>query len=107
MVRAMEEANFRVETADNGARALEIAFKSRPDLLVLDVDMPILDGITALNRIRNSGYSTPALIVSGAPVHSTLPRNTSVLQKPFTVDQLREAIENQTYTSMPPTRTVG
>lgn len=101
MVRILEKADFRVLTADNGARALEIACKSKPDVLILDVDMPILDGITVLKRIRSSGYATPAVIVSGALVDATPPPNTSVLLKPFTAVQLQDAINQQLSSAQP------
>ena len=91
LVRILEHDNFDVLAADNGAKALELAHKARPDVLVLDVDMPILDGLTVLRKIRNSGYDTPAVIISGAPVQDSLPRNTTVLLKPFTSQQLLEA----------------
>ena len=91
LVNALEGGNSTVFAADNGAKALELAYKERPDVFVLDVDMPILDGLTVLRKIRSSGYDAPAIIISGAPVQASLPSNTVVLLKPFTSEQLREA----------------
>ena len=95
LVHMLEESNFDVVTADNGAKALELAWKTRPDVLVLDVDMPLLDGLTVLGKIRTLGYDTPAVIVTGGPVRAPLPPNTVVLLKPFTSQQLQEAATGQ------------
>ena len=95
LVQILEGSNFDVLTADNGAKALELAYKTHPDVLVLDVDMPILDGLSVLSKIRSSGYETPAVIISGAPLQASLPHNAVVLLKPFTNQELREAALSQ------------
>ena len=48
----LEKSNFIVETASNGIIAIEKALKFKPDLVVLDVMMPEMDGITACEKIR-------------------------------------------------------
>ena len=77
--------------ADNGARALELAHDNQPDVIILGVDMPILDGISVLDRLRAAGNHTRAVIVTDALPDRTLPGNTVVLPKPFTIDELLTA----------------
>lgn len=48
----LRKSNFIVETALNGIIAIEKALKFKPDLIVLDVMMPEMDGITACEKIR-------------------------------------------------------
>ena len=48
----LKKSNFIVETASNGIIAIEKALKFKPDLIVLDVMMPEMDGITACEKIR-------------------------------------------------------
>lgn len=48
----LRKSNFIVETASNGIIAIEKALKFNPDLIVLDVMMPEMDGITACEKIR-------------------------------------------------------
>ncbi len=48
----LERAGYRVTTANNGAEALDRIELEPPDLLVLDVMMPVLDGLTCLARLR-------------------------------------------------------
>jgi len=50
--RILERNGFRVVEAANGREAVERAAGELPDLILMDLDLPILDGIEATNRIR-------------------------------------------------------
>lgn len=54
-----------VDTADNGEQALQRYEANRPDLIMTDITMPIMDGLTFLARVREQDPDTPALILSG------------------------------------------
>jgi two-component system, chemotaxis family, chemotaxis protein CheY len=63
----LEEAGFRVEEALNGIEALEKLLTTGVDMLVVDVNMPQMDGLTFLRALRQKAPplgSTPALITS-------------------------------------------
>ena len=57
-------AGFEVHTAADGQQALVVAEKVRPDLLVLDVMMPGLDGFAVTRRLRERGRDTPVLFLT-------------------------------------------
>ena len=57
-------AGFEVFTAEDGQQALSVAEKVRPDLLVLDVMMPGLDGFGVTRRLRERGRDTPVLFLT-------------------------------------------
>src|SRR5687767_14082630 len=62
----LEHAGYAVSTATNGAEALDSVASARPDLIVLDQMMPIMDGKQALVRLKGS-YATkeiPVVILS-------------------------------------------
>lgn len=59
----LEKEGYNVVTADNGKKALEIAKRILPDLIILDVMMPEMDGIEACEIIRNDSEIGNALIV--------------------------------------------
>ena len=52
----LEANGFMVITTDNGISALEIAEKERPDIIVLDVMMPQMDGIEVCNQLREKKH---------------------------------------------------
>ncbi len=59
----LEEGGFEVYTARNGEDALEQIEKVDPDVVTLDVNMPVMDGITCLNHIMNK-FPRPVIMVS-------------------------------------------
>lgn len=60
---------FTVRTADGGQKTLELLAQERPDVLVLDVMMPLMDGPTTLQRLRESeGVETLPVIFMTAKI---------------------------------------
>jgi CheY-like chemotaxis protein len=52
------------QEATNGREAIERAEKTRPDLIILDVGMPEMDGITAAHRLKESMPEIPIILLS-------------------------------------------
>ena len=48
----LERENYEVLEAANGKQAVEIAIRERPDLLIIDLNMPEMDGYEAIGRLR-------------------------------------------------------
>jgi CheY-like chemotaxis protein/HPt (histidine-containing phosphotransfer) domain-containing protein len=57
-------AGARVETAENGQRALDRALHEEFDLILMDMQMPILDGYTATAELRKSGLTIPIIALT-------------------------------------------
>jgi CheY-like chemotaxis protein len=55
---------FVVAQACNGLEALEVAARFRPDLLVMDLTMPVMDGLEATRRLRNLPHSADLPIIA-------------------------------------------
>lgn len=59
----LEKAGFEVDTAVNGVEALETAKRFRPDLVLLDIMMPELDGVETCRRLREMPEAADAFII--------------------------------------------
>ena len=57
-------AGYETEFAKDGIEALNIISKGDIDMVILDVMMPFMDGITCLKEIRSRGFKTPVIILS-------------------------------------------
>jgi DNA-binding NarL/FixJ family response regulator len=58
--------NFEIAgTAGNGSDAIEAVARLRPDLVILDIVMPVLDGLQAARRLRAAGSNLPIIFLSG------------------------------------------
>jgi DNA-binding response OmpR family regulator len=57
----LQQAGYRVLTAPDGSRALRLAETENPDLILLDVRMPLMDGLDVCRRVRN--FSTVPIIM--------------------------------------------
>jgi CheY-like chemotaxis protein len=60
----LEEEGYMVECAKNGEEALEKLILFKPDLISLDIKMPVMDGIEALKRIREKERHLPIILCS-------------------------------------------
>ncbi len=64
LAASLRYAGFEVETAPGGEQAVQIARRSAPDLIVLDVMLPGLDGFGVVRRLRGEGVRSPVLFLT-------------------------------------------
>ncbi|MFE9031618.1 response regulator transcription factor [Streptomyces iakyrus] len=104
--RSLAFEGYGTEVAVDGADALEKAAAYRPDLVVLDIQMPRMDGLTAARRIRATGDTTPILMLTardtvGDRVTGLDAGADDYLVKPFELDELfariRALLRRSTY----------
>ena len=60
----LERSGYQVFPASNGEQALELVASEKPDLIILDVLMPRLDGRNVLRRLREAGNWTPVILLT-------------------------------------------
>ena len=95
--RSFERRGMRVVSCDDGARALDRWQASLPDVVLLDLSLPSLDGLEVLARARAAGLRTPVLILTarGTVGDRILGLNTGAddyLPKPFDLDELEARV---------------
>ncbi|RBP99953.1 response regulator transcription factor [Bifidobacterium xylocopae] len=64
LVASLHFAGFEVTTAASGTEAIEVIERVQPDLIVLDVMLPDIDGFTVTSRIRQDGVTAPVLFLT-------------------------------------------
>ena len=102
----LEKAGFRVDTAENGKIALQMFSDLQPDVLLLDVEMPKLDGFSVCESIRTQEEirETPIFIITGREDGEAVERAYSVgatdfLNKPIVLGVLPHRIRHVLRTS--------
>lgn len=62
--KALEPEGFIISEAKNGKEAVELYLKLKPDIITMDVTMPIMDGITAAKLIKQSNPNQKIIMLS-------------------------------------------
>jgi CheY-like chemotaxis protein len=65
----LSDKNIKIVEAENGRQAVEMAEKEKPDLIIMDLKMPEMDGYQALEKIRalnKSYYNLPVVALTAA-----------------------------------------
>ncbi len=68
IVAYLEDSGFNVYEADNGATGIDLFKEVRPDIVLCDLRMPKMDGLSTLRKINEISPVTPFIVVSGAGV---------------------------------------
>jgi CheY-like chemotaxis protein len=95
--RLLTKSGFVVADAPNGKAGLEAVARFLPDVVLLDMMMPDLDGVEVVRRLRASALNVPVVLCSGDP-DAARERGLEpgfvqcTLQKPFDRNQLLDAI---------------
>lgn len=91
--RILSYEGYEVSVANDGAAALDVVSKQKPDLVVLDVMMPHIDGLDVCRRMRAKGDKTPILMLTAR--EETKDRVAGLdagaddyMAKPFELDEL-------------------
>jgi PAS domain S-box-containing protein len=88
----------RVDVAANGEEAVQLATHGRYDLILMDMMMPIMDGLEATRRLRAMGYHKPIVALTAHALKEEVEKSIAAgcdlhLSKPIQIDVLRHTIE--------------
>ena len=106
LTRALELEGYTVTAVGDGAAALEVAERPEVDLLILDLGMPNVDGLTVCRRLRSAGSRIPILVLTARTEVSDRVSGLDAgaddyLPKPFSLDELfarlRSLLRRSTY----------
>ena len=95
--KVLVKEGFEVISAENGEEALEIFKREEPDLVILDLKMPKIDGMEVLRSIKETNPKTPVIMI---PAHGSTDLAVEAMKigaldyisKPFDIEELRVII---------------
>src|SRR3954454_11483367 len=98
----LELANYHVLTADNGKEGVEKALAAKPDLIICDIQMPVLDGYGVIHLLNKNPkiQNTPFIFLSAKSDRGDVRKGMELgaddyITKPFTETELLAAIESR------------
>jgi CheY-like chemotaxis protein/HPt (histidine-containing phosphotransfer) domain-containing protein len=110
-LKALEKLGYSADTANDGAQALQAAREKRYDLILMDVQMPVMDGMEATRQIRDahSGSLNPAVTIVALTAHAMAGDKERCLNmgmddylpKPIKAAELQEVISRWLTTGAP------
>ena len=93
---ALEEDGYEVVPAANGQDALAVCERWRPDVIVLDLMMPVMTGFEVLSamRVNERWAKIPVIVLTGTGGYSADHLGVAAaLEKPFDIHQVKAAVE--------------
>ena len=89
---------YEVSSADSGKNGLSIFLKNQFDIVLLDYEMPGMDGVAFACSVKKTSPCTPVVIMTGAGRETVFSRKSTavdeVISKPFTMAGIDETIQN-------------
>ncbi|MBU1669006.1 response regulator transcription factor [bacterium] len=99
IVEHLEYYNYNVTPVFNGLEAEELVYKEKFDLLLLDVNVPLLNGFELIKELRASNNLTPVIFITSMNTPQNVEKGFALgaddyLKKPFEMIELKARIEN-------------
>jgi DNA-binding response OmpR family regulator len=96
--KGLREAGYAVDVAPDGTRGLDLAVSQRPDLAIVDIMLPGLDGFALIEAVRRRGLNMPVLILSAKRSVDDRVRGLHIggddyLTKPFALAELLARVQ--------------
>jgi CheY-like chemotaxis protein len=82
LAKLLEKVGFKVYTAENGRQAVDQFFCLKPDLVFMDIRMPVMDGLTAVKKIK-AGQKEPQIPVIAITAHAFEKERIQILSAGF------------------------
>jgi DNA-binding response OmpR family regulator len=99
LLRALREESYAVDMAHDGQEAEWLAYENPYDVMILDLMLPVKDGLTVLQNIRKGGINTPVLVLTAKDSTEDVVKGLDegaddYLKKPFSLDELLARIRS-------------
>ncbi len=89
---------YAVELAKNGQECLDLALKETPDAILMDLKMPVMDGMTCLRKLREADLVVPVIVITAhgaveSAIEATRLGAAAYLSKPFDLREVTLKVE--------------
>lgn len=103
----LEKEGYSISTASDAANALELSDSTRFDLIISDIRMPGLSGLSLLEQLRSRSITVPVILITayaspGDAVQAMKNGAYDYITKPFNVDEIKDVIRSALDSSPPP-----
>ena len=103
----LRRKGYDVVLAENGQKGLELFRRERPDVIVLDLKMPGMDGLTVLQQVRALNPKKPVIVLTGAGTAETEQKVralgvTEYVEKEFSLHRLGDSLKRLLNNPLPP-----
>jgi two-component system OmpR family response regulator len=93
LTTSLRFAGFRVQAVANGASAISAVLANEPDLIILDVMLPDMNGFSVTKRLREAGYTSPILFLTAKDdtqdkITGLTVGGDDYVTKPFSLDEI-------------------
>ncbi len=97
---ALADKGIEVDTAADGAEAIDLATRRRPDLLITDLRLTDCNGLDVIDRVRNLMGDVPAVVITGyaevpALTEASRRRPIELMTKPLDIDRLCDTVRRE------------
>lgn len=94
----LRSSGYEVEEAENGIECLQLVEKKIPDIILLDLRMPKMDGTATLKQLRDQGIKIPVFILSGFGAAGSTTEATELgaqgfIAKPYHLSEISQLLE--------------
>lgn len=94
----LEHAGYDIDEAESGEQAVEISKSRQFDLVLMDIQMPGMDGIEAMRRMREQGVTTTVVALTAKAMHGDREKILEqgcdgYISKPFRVEEFVKQVE--------------
>lgn len=98
LVEHLRSAGYIVDEAENGIECIERVEAAKPDVILLDLRMPKMDGTATLRKLRSLGVKVPVFILSGFGNHDSTAEAAELgaqgfIAKPYHLSEISQLLE--------------
>lgn len=86
---------YQISEAENGLECIEFVTQNKPDLILMDMKMPVMSGHEAIAKIEELNLDIPIIVVSGFGGDQTLTKKYDLIQKPYRLSDVSRLIQSK------------